>query len=572
MANIIACPHCHQDVLLPYEAPEHLECPHCQGYFSRQQVEGTTRQRGESDRPIDFGNRNQRRPVQPEVPTEEPPEAEVIKPPTQQPSPTSYNRPVMIDPPPTSQADNPPPDYDGLPDYARPDYATSDYSATEEPSADYPAADYPEANDPGSPDSETDYNNYANSSAGSDHQEPEVPEGFDLRSEESEPAAAGAEAEVAEEPADEQGAAAFMGAAAASEPVFTGGGVSVATGESGSSAARSSRRRRGPSVLVNMVGIVVSGVIGLGIGYYILNWYWGPQLNFLNLSLPGLKAPPAEAQDPLASTSPPRDARPGSGLPLGGSQPRRNSGGGGSEVAPFPQHMANSVDPAPARPALPVYSSDELGVAIREAHGAVGCEACNSEGFITRVVVTGTTQTPDGKVTEQKATKIEPCEVCQGKPTSGKITADVFKSLCHLSEMMTWVDMNDSRLNARREGIRNVLSRASERPEQVTSIGRQAGQLLATPQHRQFQGVLLAGTVDGMTEEDGVFLTRLILFGAPKEVVVASRQPAPFALRDRVLVAGSLIQDPTEVIEGYTGKLKQVVWGGYPFKLADTPR
>jgi hypothetical protein len=52
-------------------------------------------------------------------------------------------------------------------------------------------------------------------------------------------------------------------------------------------------------------------------------------------------------------------------------------------------------------------------------------------------------------------------------------------------------------------------------------------------------------------------------------VTVASVGRSPFQPRDRVLIAGSIIDDPAANLAGYEGSLPQVVWGGLPLRLPD---
>ncbi len=47
-------------------------------------------------------------------------------------------------------------------------------------------------------------------------------------------------------------------------------------------------QHQGPSPLVHLVGLVVSGFLGLAIGYYLLNYFGGPRFNFLKIPLPGV--------------------------------------------------------------------------------------------------------------------------------------------------------------------------------------------------------------------------------------------------------------------------------------------
>ncbi len=70
-----------------------------------------------------------------------------------------------------------------------------------------------------------------------------------------------------------------------------------------------------------------------------------------------------------------------------------------------------------------------------------------------------------------------------------------------------------------------------------------------------------------------LYAMRIVLFGLPKVVVVVSWRPAQPAIsqHDRVLILGSIVDNPAENLVGYDGRLPQVVWGGLPVKLPPQP-
>jgi hypothetical protein len=231
---------------------------------------------------------------------------------------------------------------------------------------------------------------------------------------------------------------------------------------------------------------------------------------------------------------------------------------------PPPPTVVPANEPAPRE--FPEYSSAELGQVLAAAHAASGCENCRSTGFVQRIEVTGVTDV-GGKRIERKAERRVPCDVCGGKP-SGKITPEFYTRLCHLAEVVTFVEIapGDPQLLHRKEAVEQVLLRAAIDRDKQAALGRLAGFQVATPAGGT-NGVLLAGTVQEVGREGELHRTRVVLFGLPEVVTVISASRPPLSVQDRVLIAGSIVDSPTDNLPGYQGSLPRVVWGGFTVKL-----
>ena len=357
------------------------------------------------------------------------------------------------------------------------------------------------------------------------------------------------------------------------------------------SSSRSSERHQGsparsssPGLLGNLIGVIGGGFLGLAAGYYLLNFFGGPKFDLLHVPLPSIAhtqpgwIPPstelrlpatldtdiAEAPDPLPEFEAPTV------MPQQGSVVPATAI---VEIPPAPSgDLASPVDP-PARPAeTPAsYSPDQLGEALAVANAAIGCERCSSTGFVKREVVTGA-RVIQGKRIEQKAVKRFPCEDCQGQP-SGRVTQANYHKLCRLAEVVTHlkVDAADDSVWQRKLAVESVFLKAAGDREKTHSIGRLAGHWLEN-QRRDADGVLLAGTVQGSRKEGPYFLTEIVLFGLPTVVTVASNGPAGLQAEDRVLIAGSIVEEPSKHLAEYEGNLPRLVWGGMPLKLPADPR
>jgi hypothetical protein len=317
-----------------------------------------------------------------------------------------------------------------------------------------------------------------------------------------------------------------------------------------------------PGMLGQMIGVFGGGLLGLTVGYYALNYFGGPRFNFLEIALPGVphtqpgwvdpnQAGAAAAETTLApSPPPPQELAASSAAP--------------SSIPPSgPPHLSEPIRPAFQ---FPTYSSDDLGRALAAANAALGCEACQSSGYIKRVVVTGVTEVAGRKI-EQKAERRFPCEACGGKPTT-KITKDVYDRLCQLAHVVTFVEIEpgDPQLLNRKEGLERLLLKAAADREKQSTLGSFAGYALADI-HRDGCGVLLAGTVQEVGQQGTLYYARLVLFGQPETVTVISPARAPLKAQDRVLIAGSMLENPRGKLPSYDGSLPLIVWGGLHVRL-----
>jgi hypothetical protein len=116
------------------------------------------------------------------------------------------------------------------------------------------------------------------------------------------------------------------------------------------------------------------------------------------------------------------------------------------------------------------------------------------------------------------------------------------------------------------------MSNVGADPKSAESIGRLAGFQLEPTRHNA-PGIALAGTVQEMSQVGNLYAMKVVLFGLPKVVTVVSWRPAQPAINvhDRVIILGSIVDNPAENLNGYDGRLDQVVWGGLPAKLPPQP-
>jgi hypothetical protein len=348
---------------------------------------------------------------------------------------------------------------------------------------------------------------------------------------------------------------------------------------------RQAKRDQRPSPLGQLVGIIAGGLLGTAMGYWLLNYFGGPRYDFLHVPLPLVahtqpqqEPSPAEAdksasyeEEELPPTrsaaapfsTPPADA------PIAAS-PAPNAS---AEHAPQP--MPGPTLETPSEPPrrsfeFPRYNSQDLEQSLAAVQATLGCPHCQSTGFVNDTESTGDSTASDKRPQRNAARRIA-CQFCGGKP-SGRITADVFARLCQLSQVATFIDLppDDPHLPAQRRALKEILLRAASDRDKQNAIGRLAGYHLAETS-RATSGVLLAGTVEKIDRQGRLFTTRLVLFGLPEVVHVVSMARPPLKPTDKVLIAGSIVDQPRDNLAGYEGTLPQVVWGGLPVKLYDDP-
>ena len=154
------------------------------------------------------------------------------------------------------------------------------------------------------------------------------------------------------------------------------------------------------------------------------------------------------------------------------------------------------------------------------------------------------------------------------------MTPELYAKLCHLAEVVTFVSKGDANTWSQRDAVQSLLVSAAADQHVAETIGRLGGfQLDQLHAQDHGNGIALAGTVQEMSQVGSLYAMRIVLFGLPKVVTVVSWRPAQPAINehDRVIILGSIVDDPIANLAGYEGHLPQVVWGGLPAKLTPQP-
>jgi hypothetical protein len=153
--------------------------------------------------------------------------------------------------------------------------------------------------------------------------------------------------------------------------------------------------------------------------------------------------------------------------------------------------------------------------------------------------------------------------------------ANMYRVLCNLSERATFVDPNGNQVRDRLAAAEGILLDLSEKKSQLDAIGRFGATWLELAEKRPGNGIVLAGTVMSITPQGRLFDTELQLFagGQPVVTVMSKNDPQEaYSKGDRVIILGSVVEEPSLKLAGYEGNLPIVTWGGYPVILPKTEK
>jgi len=333
------------------------------------------------------------------------------------------------------------------------------------------------------------------------------------------------------------------------------GAVGPALGAEGLAPGRPStpRRPQGGGFLGQLIGVVGGGILGLAIGYYLLNWWGGPQFNFLEIPLPGLpveqpvaevprdEAPPPALPQPAGAAAAPE--APGANAPAVPAEP---------EVEPSAPLPADYVGPRTFTP-RPIA---ELDGALLAAKGLVICDRCQSTGLVAAK-----------DATPGAAGRRVPCDQCGGQ-TGAPLSPQGFATFCQLAELVTFAEPepNEAVNIRRKDSLRAILARAAKSDERQAAIGHEAHARLKTPRGAG-TGILLAGTLDAVGREGRLHWGRVILPGSAQPVTILSRTGLPGKPGDNLGVLGVIVDRPGDELVGYAGDEPQAIWVGLATRL-----
>jgi hypothetical protein len=377
------------------------------------------------------------------------------------------------------------------------------------------------------------------------------------------------------------------------------------------------RKRAEISPVKELVGIVLGGVVGLLIGYYILNIFWGPRYNFLKIYLPGVrhtyKYAPAwvpdwakggrespERQEEIGPSEPSPNSQKNNKVQTGpkskpsspeGSAAANPSGAGEKPQPskepvhqPGPPSSGTSEKPAASKPkgkpsgksaatskpaklqvlGAPSYTADDLAQAVQAVEEVFGCKRCHSTGQQTKTVTE--VQQVNGQPKEVSRQISSPCEACQGKPPKA-VTEESFERFCRLGEVLCFLSGPEDKIADRRSAVQSLLQHAAQEPANAEKIGPWAAARWQDA-GRLSMGLLAAGKLGRPKQQGPWQLYELHLAGADRKLPLLLPTTPPAQPGDQVLVLGAIVEDPAQNLPGYPGKEPALLLGA---EIVKTP-
>ena len=395
----------------------------------------------------------------------------------------------------------------------------------------------------------------------------------------------------------------------------------------GMSAASSAvnRRKREPSFIGNLIGVVGGGVVGCGLAYFIVLWIGGPDKDFLEL---GPKLPkwilPSSFSRPATATATPmskkptpsdiKDMKQAAGVddntlklnvPELSDQP-------GNQAAP--PKLPFAPDSADAAPGDGLDSTEDLATDLANEDPLVGSptaaapKASDSADAAPEEMPEEATDEPKAGDTEDTASFDEPTEETPDatapaatselgpkeppiytaadldtvsgevanlatqlagakdlEPAAAKkIKGQYYRKVYRLGDIVTFATDAD----AGKQAVEMMLQELAADKTKFSEIGR-AGALFLTldPVKRgKDKGVLLAGTVEEVGTSGDMHRVRLLPAGHDQPISIYSATAPAMKVSDTVLVLGSIITDPKESLHNFTDDEPTVIWHGLSVK------
>ena len=299
-----------------------------------------------------------------------------------------------------------------------------------------------------------------------------------------------------------------------------------------------SRHSRRGNAAGQLIGVIGGGLMGLAIGYYLLNYLGGPSFNWLHIPLPGI---PHTQQDAAKEKQGDDDA-------TGPQPPVPDPSASAPEQPPLAGNPSMPAEPAPPSEPVPQFPPDYVGPRRLDLYDADDlAEALVRANTLAGGAGAGAT--------------------ASGPPPA--LTADTYQQWCDVAEVIALLspDAPERSVSPRRDALRRLALRIATQ-ENVREIANHCPGVLENPP-RPEAGVLLVGYVESSKPVDGLFELQLSVPNAAQKVLVLSPRGSLAARGDRALVLGSVVNEPGHNVIGYSGTEPQAVWAGLIAKLPD---
>jgi hypothetical protein len=238
---------------------------------------------------------------------------------------------------------------------------------------------------------------------------------------------------------------------------------------------------------------------------------------------------------------------------------------GPTPPAPTPPDAADSVEPAPAfddaKPVDPVVteppakpSADEFSNETIEDHPVVLVGPKNPPKYGAEEI---STTLDDVKLLRAALAVPDSAEAKEAKPK-------YYRKLYRLGELVTF-SANAAPLTT---ATAELLTELGEDESNFNEIGKACLMWLKrSPELRgNDKGLLIAGTVDEIAKAGDMVRVRVAVVGSDKSINVYAPTKPDLSEGSKVLVLGSIIDNPKEMLQNFTDEDAPVVWHGLSVK------
>ena len=150
---------------------------------------------------------------------------------------------------------------------------------------------------------------------------------------------------------------------------------------------------------------------------------------------------------------------------------------------------------------------------------------------------------------------------------------DFYIALATLGHSLAFANQADEQSAQPLAGTVELLSTIGQKADKLDLINSGGPNWL--DRKRPTEGVVLHGTIQSVTPQGELFLTKVQLASAgDREVTLVSRSDPTeqFEPNRRLLILGSIVTDPAKNLSGFEGDDKQVVLDGFHYVLPEIGR
>jgi len=253
-------------------------------------------------------------------------------------------------------------------------------------------------------------------------------------------------------------------------------------------------------------------------------------------------ASPAPRESPVEAAS--ASARPN-------RPPRATEPQPASNIPPLNSSTGTATPPVDASPNAAAAPANEMVVGVKGAAQRSGKELHDALEAAVQANAAWDTRTSESRAAEEK------------------LTNQLYAAFARLGEVITFVDPRDDGVRESVGAVQSLLMSMAMHPAKLASLGNQAFQWLDRTD-RASQGILLFGTVKKTRFAGQLYETELELASRTRRAVFIMSRMDPkrvYGPKDRVLILGTIVDDPSANLAGYDGKQPQVVMAGFPVPM-----